>query len=312
VNASAQLGAAVLAGSRRAASRLITLAEMGDPTIEADLRLLYRAGGKSRIIGITGPPGAGKSSLVDCLIMQIRGRGGSVAVLAVDPSSPLTGGAVLGDRVRMHRHAEDEGVLIRSMAARGALGGLSHAAGDAFTVLDAMGFDNIIIETVGVGQSEIDILGLAEVTILLQTAHGGDGVQSVKAGILEIADIIVVNKADAPGTAQMLRGLAEMIAHRRPTAEGWLTPVLATEATTGAGVEKLLAAIDGFFDCATLHADAAQQRRRARVQARLTTLAEVNLRRRLAAIDDSTLDAVIARRSDPHEAAALLVAARTR
>jgi LAO/AO transport system kinase len=308
----AQLGAAVLAGDRRAAGRLITLAETGDPAIEADLRLLYRAGGKSRVIGITGPPGAGKSSLVDCLTGQIRRQGGSVAVLAVDPSSPLTGGAVLGDRVRMHRHAEDTGVLIRSMAARGALGGLSHAAGDAFTVLDAMGFDTIIIETVGVGQSEIDILGLAEVTILLQTALGGDGVQSVKAGILEIADIIVVNKADAPGTTQMLRALEEMIAHRRPTAEGWQTPVLATEATTGAGVEKLVAAIDGFFQCAALHEDATRQRRRARARARLTTLAQVNLRRRLAAIDEAALDAVIARRTDPHEAAALLVTAQDR
>jgi LAO/AO transport system kinase len=304
------LAAAVLAGDRRAAGRLITRAEAGDAEIEADLRALYRHGGKARIIGVTGPPGAGKSTFVDRMIEHFRKQARRVAVLAVDPSSPLTGGAVLGDRVRMYRHAEDTGVLIRSMAARGALGGLSHATGDALTVLDAMGFDEIVIETVGVGQSEIDILSLADVTLLLQTAHGGDGIQSVKAGVLEIADIIVVNKADAPGTDKMIRALAEMVAHRTPTAAGWDTPVLAAEATAGTGVEKVLAEIDGFFGCRAAHTEATQERARARMRARVLVLAQAALKQRLQGAAEpavvAAIDRAIARESDPHTAAALL------
>jgi LAO/AO transport system kinase len=204
----AAIACAVVAGDRRMASRLITRAETGDDTIIPVLAELYRHGGKSRVIGITGPPGAGKSTLVDGLVTLFRKEGRTVGVIAVDPTSPFSGGDVLGDRVRMARHAGDAGVFIRSMATRGALGGLARAAGDALTILDALGRDVIIVESVGVGQSEIEIMSHAEAVVLLQTPMGGDDIQAVKAGILEIADIMVVNKKSVPGadrTVRMLR-----------------------------------------------------------------------------------------------------------
>lgn len=303
--------AAVLAGDHRMAGRLITIAEAGDTDIEPELGVLYRAGGSSRIIGITGPPGAGKSTFLDCLISRLRSLKRRIAVLAIDPSSPLSGGAVLGDRVRMQRHAEDRGIFIRSMAARGALGGLAHAAGDAVTILDAMAFDDIIIETVGVGQSETDILGLADIVILMQTAHGGDGIQSVKAGILEIADIIVVNKADTVGTDRMIRTLQEMVAHRIQTAAGWDTPVLPTEATNGAGIDAVLDAIDAFYRCRGANREATMQRDRRRMRARILTLAQAALRHRINILTEPSLlaaiDAVISRVMEPREALKLLV-----
>ncbi len=311
MSSAAGLAEAVLAGDRRAAARLITLAETGDPSIEPVLQALYRAGGTSRVVGVTGPPGAGKSTLVDRLVSMLRADGLRVAILAVDPSSPLTGGAVLGDRVRMSRHAGDAGVFIRSMAARGALGGLSHAAGDALTILDALCFDMIIVETVGIGQSEVDILGLADVVLLLQTAQGGDAVQAVKAGVLEIADIIVVNKAEAPGSDRMLRNLTEMAAHRMPTAAGWDTPVLAAEAGDGVGIAPILEAIEAFFACRDAHPADARRRHAARLRARILALAEAALRRRVGVLTEKrlveALEAALDRRSDPHAVAALLV-----
>jgi LAO/AO transport system kinase len=301
------LADAVLAGDRRAAARLLSRAEAGDTAITGDLRALYLAGGRAKVIGVTGPPGAGKSTLVDRLVALLRAAGERVAVVAVDPSSPFTGGAVLGDRVRMSRHAEDDGVFIRSMAARGALGGLAPATGDAVTILDAMGFDTIIIETVGVGQSEIDILSHAETVILLQTAHGGDGVQMVKAGILEIADILVVNKGDAPGTDKMLRGLSEMVAHAAARPDGWTPPVLKTAAVNGDGVAELAGAITDFYNHRAAHPAADEARRTRQVRARVLALTEAMLRRRLFRGDEGGLDseiaAIVARKSDPHDLA---------
>jgi LAO/AO transport system kinase len=303
--------AAILAGDRRAIGRLITRAESGDPDIVADLATLYLAGGKARMVGITGPPGSGKSTLIDQLVAHLRERGKSVAVLAVDPTSPFSGGAVLGDRVRMSRHQNDSGVLIRSMAARGALGGLADATGDALTILDAAGFDVLLVETVGVGQSEVDILAHADLVVLLQTADGGDGVQSVKAGVLEIADILIVNKADLPGTERMVRALSEMVAHRAATEAGWQTPVLTAQATSNQGVAVLAAAIDSFY-AGRMARPADNARRRKQVRARALAVAQAALRRKLAASQmDARLEAQIAavadRRAAPSSVARMLL-----
>jgi len=210
----------------------------------------------------------------------------------------------------MGRHADDAGVLIRSMAARGALGGLAPATGDAVTILDAMRFDTIIIETVGVGQSEIDILSHADLVVLLQTAHGGDGVQMVKAGILEIADLLAVNKADTPGSDKMVKGLTEMVAHAAPREDGWIPPVVATEAVSGTGVPELVAAIDRYFQHRAAHPEADRARRRRQVRARVLALTAASLRRRLfqgqSDALDVEIDAIIARVSDPHDLAGKL------
>jgi LAO/AO transport system kinase len=299
---------AVLAGDRRAAARLLSRAEAGDASVAPALRVLWRAGGRARILGITGPPGAGKSTLVDGMVTRLRQAGARVAVISVDPSSLVTGGAVLGDRIRMSRHAEDSGVFIRSMAARGALGGLAPATGDAVTIFDAMGFETIIVETVGVGQSEMDILAHAGVVLLLQTAHGGDDVQMVKAGILEIADIFVVNKSDTAGSDKFARALAEVVAHGAERADGWAPPVVQTTGVSGAGLDELLRAVDAFFAHQASFPEAALARRRRQVRARVLALADATLRRRFAVRGDAALDAridaVIARESDPHELAA--------
>jgi LAO/AO transport system kinase len=297
---------AVLGGDRRAAARLLTLAEAGDPSIIGDLGALYRAGGRAQVLGVTGPPGAGKSTLVDLLIARYRAEGAKVAVLAVDPSSPTTQGAILGDRVRMGRHADDDGVLIRSMATRGELGGLAPAAGDAIIVLDAMGFDWIIVETVGVGQSEIDIVAYVDTIVLLQTADGGDLVQTIKAGVLEVADILVVNKADAPAADKVVRGLQEMVASMsRP--DGWSPPVIRTEASADLGVEDLAAVVERFRAFRAADKSSRREVERRRLRARIVYLGDAAWRRSLRDASDlvgaEELDAVLDRRDDPHRLA---------
>ncbi len=235
--------AAVLAGDVRAAARLMRLLDDRDPSATEVLRKLYPHTGRARVLGITGNPGSGKSTLTSRLIGKYRAQGKKVGVLAVDPSSPFSGGAILGDRIRMMEHAADPGVFIRSLATRGALGGLSRSTGDSVHVLDAMGCDVVIIETVGVGQDEIDIVRTAETTVVVLVPGLGDDIQAIKAGILEIADIFVVNKADIDGaerTVADLRGL-QMLLSEMPD---WLPPIVRTVAARGDGLDALVAEID--------------------------------------------------------------------
>ena len=227
-------------GERRALARLLTQVENDTPAGREALRALFGATGRAHVVGVTGPPGAGKSTLVNRLIATWRERGRSVAVVAVDPSSSLTGGATLGDRVRMMETWADDAVFIRSMATRGALGGLARATRGIVWTLDAFGFDTIIIETVGVGQDEVEVARVAHTTVLLQVPGLGDDIQAIKAGVLEVADLLVVNKADRPGAGELKRDLAMMLTLGGHLPEGsWRVPILDTIAARGEGVVAL-------------------------------------------------------------------------
>ncbi len=241
------LAAAVRRGERQAIARCISGFERRDPIMQAVLRALLPLPDKAYRTGITGPPGAGKSTLTLQLVRALRAAGASVAVLAVDPSSPFTGGALLGDRVRMNDVAGDDQVFIRSLATRGALGGISAAVADAADVIDAAGFDHVLVETVGVGQSECDIVRLCDTTLVVLTPESGDEIQVVKAGLMEIADLFVINKDDRPGGDRLRAALRAMLdlAYSRQSARGWDAPILNTVAETGAGVAGLVAAMRG-------------------------------------------------------------------
>lgn len=251
-------------GDRRALARLLTLVE--DAPTDVRRRIvgrLHPLRRGARLIGITGPPGAGKSSVTNAVVAALRAAGRTVAVLAIDPSSPLTGGALLGDRIRMQDHHADGGVYVRSMAARGHLGGLAVATPEAVLVLDAAGFDDVIVETVGVGQSEVDVMGLADAVVLVLAPGLGDSVQAAKAGVLEVADVLVVNKADLPGAGKLeseLRG-ALTLGHEAGGAPA-LTPVLRTVAVRGEGIAELLDAVAEHLRTAA--PDEARGRRRLR------------------------------------------------
>lgn len=229
------------AGDRRALARLITLVESRSPDVAAVMRAIYPRAGRAAIVGITGPPGAGKSTLVDRVIALLRGQGKRVGVVAIDPSSPFSGGAVLGDRVRMQQHFLDEGVFIRSLSTRGRHGGLARATREVVHLLDAFGHDVVLVETVGVGQTELDIMKLAHTTLVVLVPEAGDTIQVMKAGLLEIADVFVVNKADRDG-ARRLKNELEVMLHLRPSAT-WSVPVLLTEATAEKGIVELWEAI---------------------------------------------------------------------
>ncbi|HVR79411.1 MAG TPA: methylmalonyl Co-A mutase-associated GTPase MeaB [Acidimicrobiia bacterium] len=226
----------VLAGDRRALARLITAIESDDGAVDGVVAELVESVTPARRVGVTGPPGVGKSTLVDAMIKELRSRGDTVAVLAVDPSSPITGGALLGDRIRMQHHVDDSSVYIRSMASRGHLGGLAPSSSSAIAVLARAGFDVVLVETVGVGQSEVEVMDLVDVVVLVLGPDWGDQIQADKAGIVEITDVYVINKADRPGVDTVHRALLETLGDSEAT-------VLVTTAITGDGVASLVDAV---------------------------------------------------------------------
>jgi LAO/AO transport system kinase len=296
----------VLTGDPRAIARAISLIENESPAGAEVVRDIYPRTGRAYVIGVTGPPGAGKSTLVDRMTTQLRGGGQTVGIVAVDPTSPFSGGALLGDRVRMGAHFGDEGVFIRSMATRGHLGGLARATSDVALVLDAAGKDIVMIETVGVGQDEVDIVRTADISIVVLVPGTGDEVQALKAGIMEIADIFVINKADRDGADRLAQSVASMLALQAFQPGDWRPPILKTEATTGMGVPELTAAIAKF----RAHSEAARAtRRRTRQEYRLRDL----LSRRFLQLVEETLpagelqrviDGIAERHVDPYSAAA--------
>jgi LAO/AO transport system kinase len=312
-----------MTGDRRALARVLTAVENRAPLAEAALRRLYPAAGKAHLVGITGPPGAGKSTLVAALIGVVREVGRPVAVVAVDPSSPITGGALLGDRVRMQSYASDRDVFIRSMAARGHAGGLASTTTSAAAVLDAAGFDLVLIETVGTGQSEVEVAAAADTTVVLEAPEMGDEVQAIKAGLLEVADLVVVNKGDKPGalrTAAQLRAMLVPTVGRDPSDRaGRPQPkrpeVLVTTASTGDGVPELLAALDRHRAAGHEGLTAEVRRGRALAQIRGVLADRLGDRLRdaaLAPLTDSLVDEVAEHRLDPYAAADRLLEAIAR
>ncbi|GAB4558411.1 MAG: methylmalonyl Co-A mutase-associated GTPase MeaB [Anaerolineae bacterium] len=311
----------LLAGQRRALARVISLVEDGQPEAREAVRRLYPLSGRAHVIGVTGAPGAGKSTLVNRLARLYRDRGRRVAVVAVDPSSPFTGGALLGDRVRMRDLAGDQDIFVRSMASRGYLGGLARATAEVVLVLDAAGYDRILVETVGVGQAEVDIARTAHTTVVVEAPGMGDEVQAIKAGILEAGDVFVVSKADREGADRTEAALRMMLEMGRETAPGepsreavaWMPPVIRTVATTGEGVEALLDAIEQhrryLVDSGTW-----TRRERDRMAFALHEILRdellERLRSRLApALWEESLARVVSRSIDPYSAVADLLAA---
>ena len=306
MNPPTTLAQRVLVGEPRAIARAISIIEDEDPAAADLVRAIFPHTGRAYLVGVTGPPGAGKSTLVDRLIAHLRAAGKTVGVIAIDPTSPFTGGAVLGDRLRMNAHASDPGVYIRSMATRGHLGGLSRATGDAALVLDAAGRDVIIIETVGVGQDEVDIIRTADVSVVTLGPGTGDDVQALKAGIMEIADIFVVNKADRDGADRLVSAVEANLALHPYSASDWRPPILQTVATTGAGVAELDGAIQAF----RAHGERQLMgRRKTRSAYRLRELVAqrfmAHLERHVLAAGelDAIVDRIAARDLDPYTAA---------
>jgi LAO/AO transport system kinase len=308
---SAPLAERLLAGEKRALARAITLIESDDPAGWELVREVYPRTGKARIVGFTGPPGVGKSTLIGALTGELRKAEREVAVLSIDPSSPFTRGALLGDRIRLTDHFLDPGVFIRSMASRGALGGLSEAALQVALIMDAAGKDDVLIETVGVGQAEIDIVDHADTIVLALMPGSGDSIQALKAGVMEIPDVIVVNKADHPMTDTMVREVRGVLALSQDP-EGWKVPILRTEAARGEGVVELAAQIDAhrkFIEGAGTLAE----RRSRNLRSEVLGIAAARMRRRLeqtVSEDPATaelLDQVVSRELDPATAASQLL-----
>jgi LAO/AO transport system kinase len=298
-------------GEARAVARLISLVEDESPLLRGVMAGLAPYTGNAQIVGITGPPGVGKSTSTNALVKALRATGKRVGVLAVDPSSPFSGGALLGDRVRMQDHALDRDVYIRSMASRGHLGGLAWSTPQALRVLDAAGCDMVLIETVGVGQSEVEIAGLADTTLVLTAPGMGDGIQAAKAGILEIGDVFVVNKADRDGADQVRRDLRNMIALAEHAADDWKPPIVQTVAQTGQGVDEVVERIDAHR--AWLESSGELGGRRARrARDEIEAIAVTALRRRWGNVHERTelddlAEQVVAGTSDPYAAADALL-----
>ncbi len=309
---SASLAERLVAGDKRALARAITLIESDDPAGWDLVREVYPRTGRARIVGFTGPPGVGKSTLIGALTAELRKDDArQVAVLSIDPSSPFTQGALLGDRIRLSDHFLDPGVFIRSMASRGALGGLSEAALQVALAMDAAGKDDVLIETVGVGQAEIDIVDHADTIVLALMPGSGDSIQALKAGVMEIPDVIVVNKADHPMTDTMVREVRGVLALSHDP-EGWKVPILRTEAARGEGVAELATAIDEHR--AFIEAAGTLEERRARnLRNEVLGIATSRMRRRMeatAASDPETatlLERVVKREIDPASAASELL-----
>ena len=297
------LGALVEAartGERRPLARLLTAIEAADPGLRRLLPRLFAAGHGAHVVGITGPPGSGKSTLVNALIGEWRRRGRRVGVLAIDPSSPYTGGAIMGDRVRMMEHAADRDVFMRSMASRGELGGLAATTWTAAAALDAGGFDPILIETVGAGQSEVEIARLAETTVVVEVPEMGDEVQAIKAGLLEVADVIAVNKADRPGAQQAARQLRAMMSTAGGRVRRQPPKIIMTTAVSGEGIPALVDEIEAHRREGQ---SSEQAHERARHQIRRALSDVVGRRAAASAAWDATVDAVARREMDPLTAA---------
>src|SRR5256714_5933056 len=307
---SASLAERVLEGDKRALARAITLIESDDPSGWELVREVYPQTGKARIVGFTGPPGVGKSTIIGALTARLRAAGRDVGVLSIDPSSPFTRGALLGDRIRLSEHFLDPGVFIRSMASRGALGGLSEHALQAALVMDAAGKDDVLLETVGVGQGEIDIVDHADTIVLALMPGSGDSIQALKAGVMEITDLIVVNKSEHPLADTMVREVRAVLSLGPQNA--WKVPVVRTEATKDQGIAELLEQIDAhrrhIEDTGSL-----DERRARNLRAEVLGIAAVRLRRRLedrAGRDpewEGLLDSVVRRQTDPATAARRLL-----
>ena len=294
-------------GDPRAVARLISQVEDASPALREVMSLLTPHTGRAAVLGVTGSPGVGKSTTTSALVTAFRADGRRVGVIAVDPSSPFSGGALLGDRVRMQQHATDPGVYIRSMATRGHLGGLAWATPQALRVLDAAGCDVVIVETVGVGQSEVEVAALADTTLVLLAPGMGDGIQAAKAGILEVGDVFVVNKADRDGADQVVRDLRSTIrlAERQPG--DWREPIVKTVAVRGEGMAELIGAIDKHRDWMERSGELARRRRR-RVRDEIEAIAATALRRRFGDVHgDARLDVlaekVLTGELDPYAAA---------
>ncbi len=299
-------------GQPRAVARLISLVEDASPQLREVMAALQPYAGHAHVVGITGAPGVGKSTATSALVAALRTEGKRVGVLAIDPSSPFSGGALLGDRIRMQEHATDPGVYIRSMASRGHLGGLSWSTPQALRVLDAAGCDVILLETVGVGQSEIEVVGIADTVVVLVAPGMGDGIQAAKAGILEIGDIFVVNKADRDGASTTSRELRHMISLADRSEGSWRPPVLKTIASQGDGIEKVLEEIGKHFAWARESGELAQRReRRAADEIEAIALASIRVRMADLGSDTRLIDLaaeVVAGKTDPYSAADQLVA----
>lgn len=302
-----QLVERALEGDPRAVARLVSLVEDAAPELREAMAALVPHTGQAIVIGITGSPGVGKSTATSALVSALRADGRRVGVLAVDPTSPFSGGALLGDRVRMQEHATDPGVYIRSMATRGHLGGLAAATPQALRVLDAAGCEVVLVETVGVGQSEVEVAGLADTTIVMLAPGLGDGIQAAKAGLLEVADVYVVNKADREGADEVVRDLRAMIRLAERQAGDWRQPIVTTVAARGDGIGELVEALDKHRAWLDSTGELGRRRRR-RVREEIEALAVAALRERIGDVHgDERLDdlagRVLAGELDPYSAA---------
>jgi GTPase len=306
----------ILGGDVRATAQLIRRIDDGDSEVFDDLALLYRNAGHAHVVGFTGSPGVGKSTLVDHVVTKFRENGKTVGVLAVDPTSPFTGGAILGDRIRMQRHFLDGGVFIRSMATRGKFGGLTRSTADAILVLDAMGKDIIIVETVGVGQDEVDIVHSAHTTVLVTIPGMGDDIQAIKAGLMEIGDLFVVNKADREGAGKTIRELRFMLqmSSDRYEKSGWTPPILETIASDDRGIEELYRAIMEHHDhLVKVGKNELRKREQLRIRNQLLDLLKESLMEKaireiggMKALDQ-LVDEIVDRKKDPYRVNSELV-----